>query len=148
MFLVPVSRNGSDLNRGFDRLFDDAFDRLFGLTAPPADTGAARSPALDVAESERQYTVKLDMPGVSRNDVKVSIDGRRVNVEAQVRKEDERKDGDRVVYRERTVSSYSRSFTLPAEIDQAESGAKFEDGVLTLTLAKRRASASAHLKVN
>ena len=145
MFLVPMTRN-SELARSFDRLFDDSFERFF---APAAQAnGNTRSPALDVAESDRAYTVKLDLPGVAKEDVKVSIDGRRISIEAQTRKDEEKKEGDRVVYRERSVSSYARAFTVATEIDQAESGAKLENGVLTLTLAKRGASASAQLTVS
>ena len=144
MFLVPMTRNASELARSFDRLFDDSFDRFLSPSAP----GAQRSPALDVAESDRAYTVKLDLPGVAKEDVKVAIDGRRVSVEAQARKDEEKKEGDRIVYRERSLASYARSFTVAAEIDQAESGAKLENGVLTLTLAKRGAPASAQITVN
>ena len=144
MFLVPMTRNASELARSFDRLFDDSFDRFLSPSAP----GAQRSPALDVAESDRAYTVKLDLPGVAKEDVKVAIDGRRVSVEAQARKDEEKKEGDRIVYRERSLASYARSFTVAAEIDQAESGAKLENGVLTLTLAKRNAPASARITVN
>lgn len=148
MFLVPVSRTSSDLSRGLDRLFDDSFfDRVFGA-APQGEVTSSRSPALDVTESERAYTVHVDLPGVAKGDVKIAIDGRRVNVEAAVQKHDEKKDGERVVYRERSVSSYSRSFTLPQDIDQAESQAKLDNGVLTLTLTKRRAATAAHLTVN
>ena len=144
MFLVPMTRNASELARSFDRLFDDSFDRFLSPSAP----GAQRSPALDVAESDRAYTVKLDLPGVAKEDVKVAIDGRRISVEAQARKDEEKKEGDRIVYRERSLASYARSFTVAAEIDQAESGAKLENGVLTLTLAKRGAPASAQITVN
>ena len=146
MFLVPVTRSASDLARSFDRLFDDGFERFF---APAAQTGTgARIPALDVSESERAYTVRLDLPGVAKEDVKVAIEGRRVSIEAQTRKDEEKKEGDRVVYRERSLSSYARSFTVAADIDQAESGAKLENGVLTLTLAKRGAPASAQITVS
>jgi HSP20 family protein len=147
MFLVPMTRNASELARSFDRLFDDSFERFFAPAAQ-GDGPAARSPALDVAESDRAYTVKLDLPGVAKEDVKVSIDGRRVSVEAHTRKDDEKKEGDRVVYRERSMSSYARSFTVAAEVDQAESTAKMENGVLTLTLAKRGAPSTAQLTVS
>lgn len=146
MFLVPMSRNASELARSFDRLFDDGFERFFAPAAQPA--AGARSPALDVAESEAGYTVKLDMPGVAKEDVKISIDGRRVSVEAQTRTEEEKKDGDRIVYRERSLASYSRAFTLASDIDQASSSAKLEHGVLTLTLAKRSATAASRLSVS
>ena len=133
MFLVPVTRSSAELARSFDRFF-----------AAPSQ----RSPALDVAESDRAYTVKLDLPGVAKEDVKVAIDGRRISVEAQARKDEEKKDGDRVVYRERSLASYARSFTVAVDVDQAESGAKLENGVLTLTLAKRGAPASVRITVN
>jgi HSP20 family protein len=145
MFLVPMTRNASELARSFDRLFDDSFERFF---APPTQGQASlRSPALDVAESDKAYTVKLDMPGVTKEDVKVSIDGRRVSVEAQSSKDEEKKEGDRVVYRERSVASFARSFTVAAEVDQAGSAAKLENGVLTLTLAKRGTPAAARITV-
>ena len=146
MFLVPMTRNASELARSFDRLFDDSFERFF---APSTQGGQAnlRSPALDVAESDNAYTVKLDMPGVTKEDVKVSIDGRRISVEAQSSKEEEKKEGDRIVYRERSMASFARSFTVAAEVDQAGSAAKLENGVLTLTLAKRGTPAAARITV-
>jgi HSP20 family protein len=145
MFLVPLSRNASDLARSFERLFDDGFDRFF---APAAQGSNLRSPALDVSESDRAYTVKLDLPGVAKEDVKIAIDGRRVSIEAQTRKEEEKKDGDRVVYRERSLASYARSFSVATDVDQAESTAKLENGVLTLTLSKRGTPAAARITVN
>ena len=144
MFLVPMTRHSADLARSFDRLFDEG---LFG--APNrADVPATRSPALDVAETERAYTVKLDLPGVAKEDVKIAIEGRRVSVEATTARGDEKKDGERVLYAERSVASYARSFTLPVDVDQAESSARMEHGVLTLQLAKRGASKATQLTVN
>jgi HSP20 family protein len=148
MFLVPLSRPGSELarhfDRHFDRLFDDTFERIL---APSAETTGRRSPALDVAESERAYTVTLDLPGVAKEDVHVAIDGRRVSITAEARREDEKKDGDRIVYRERAVASYARSFTLPLEVDQADAQARLDQGVLTLTLPKRGANVSQRIPV-
>jgi HSP20 family protein len=147
MFFVPMTRDSRQLSR----LFDDTFERFLGPVAGSEGSLAAqdtRSPALDVAESEHSYTVKLEMPGVSKDDVKVSIDGRHVTVLAQTQKSDEKKEGDRVVYRERSCSSYARTFSLPVEVDQSESGARLEQGVLTLTLPKRGARTAARITVN
>ena len=77
------------------------------------------------------------MPGVAKDHVKVSIDGRVVKVEARAEASAEKKDGDHIVYRERSLSQFARSFKLPVELDQAASSAKLDNGVLTLTLAKR-----------
>lgn len=144
MFLVPLTRHSADLARSFDRLFDE---NLFGAPGR-ADVPATRSPALDVAETERAYTVQLDLPGVAKEDVKIAIEGRRVTVEASTVRSDQKKDGERVLYTERSVASYARSFTLPVEVDQGESSARMEHGVLTLQLAKRGATKATQLTVN
>lgn len=143
MFIVPVSRDTQALSR----LLDDSFERFFGGSTP-SDNLAAHSPALDVAETERSYTIKLDMPGVAKEDVKVSVEGRQVTVQAQRQRSEERTEGERLVYRERTQASYARSFTLPLEVDQADAAARLEHGVLTLTLPKRSARSAAQITVN
>ena len=132
MFFVPVSRDSRHRAHLFDAL----------------ESAPSRSPALDVAETDIGYTVKLEMPGVAKDDIKVSVEGRKVSLQAQSANADEKKDGERVLYRERSVTSYARSFTLPVEVDQAESGAKLEHGVLTLTLPKRHLRAAAQITVN
>ena len=143
MFLVPfspASRTAHDFARSLERFFDDGLER--------GSEVAQRSPALDVAETEGGYSVNLDLPGVTKEDVKIAIDGRRISVSAQSQREETKKDGERVIYRERSVASYSRSFTLPEEIDQDGSQAKLDKGVLSLTLAKKRAAAARQLTVN
>lgn len=146
MFLVPVNRNLSQLSRSLDRFFDDSLG-LFNDTRD-ADTAALRSPLLDVSETEAAYTVKLDVPGVPKDAVKINIEGRRVTIDAEQSRDTEKKDGERVLYRERSVSRFSRSFTLPQEINQSESSAALDQGVLTLTLVKRVANGGSTLKVN
>ena len=144
MFLVPVTRRTPHWVRSFDSLFDASLERLFAGDEAPLP----RSPALDVAESDQAYTVTLDLPGVAKGDVKVSIEGRRVQIQAQSGKTDERKEGDRVLVRERAESSYARSFVLPVELDQERSTAKLDNGVLTLELAKRRSVSATQIAIN
>jgi HSP20 family protein len=148
MFMVPATRSPSQLLRSFDRLFDDAFERFLTTSGDLPGEPAARAPAIDVSETPQKYTVTADLPGVPKDAVKVSIDGKRVSIEAEVRKQDEKKEGDRVVYRERSYSRFARTFTLPVDVDQAASSAKLDNGVLTLELAKRNAPAAAQLTVN
>ena len=148
MFIVPVSRRSAARAHHFDRLLDTAFDQLF--SQPAADSAPVRRPAIDVSESDAGYVVTLDVPGVTREDVKVSIDGRRVSIVAEARAAEApaadaaateaTKPADRVILRERAQASYARSFTLQSEIDQSASQARLENGVLTLTLTKRSAS--------
>jgi len=145
MFLVPVTRSTSDLARSFDRLFDDNFDRFFGAGN---GEGALRSPSLDVAETERGYKVSIDLPGVAKEDVKITIEGRHVNVSARTQREETKKEGERVIYRERASASFARAFTLPEEVDQESSQAKLENGVLLLELSKKRVVAAKQLTIN
>jgi HSP20 family protein len=93
-------------------------------------------PAMDVAETEAGYTLSFDLPGMAKDQVKVSIDGRKVSVEAAPADADSG-DKARIVYRERSVPRFARSVTLPVELDAAASQARFENGVLTLTLVKK-----------
>ncbi|MCY7315409.1 MAG: Hsp20/alpha crystallin family protein [Rubrivivax sp.] len=137
-------------------MFDDSFERLFGTVATGTANGpangqdgvAAPSPALRVAETPKAHTVTLEVPGVAKEDVKVSVDGRQVTVQAQGQRHPERKDGERVLHRERPAASYARTFALPAEVDQTDANAKLDNGVLTLTLRKRSARSAAQITVN
>ncbi|MBE7419136.1 MAG: Hsp20/alpha crystallin family protein [Ideonella sp.] len=90
----------------------------------------------------------LDLPGVAKDDIEVSVDGRRVSITARTTKTHERKDGDRVLYSERAESSFARSFALPVEVDQEHSSARLEHGVLKLELGKRKAAITARIAVN
>lgn len=112
------------------------------------DADATRTPALDISEDDKAYAVTVDMPGVAKEAVKVRIDGRRVHIETATAEAAEPTDGSRVLYRERRAASYARSFALPTEIDQGQSQARFENGVLTLNLVKRVAENGGQLTVN
>ncbi|QPF74292.1 Hsp20/alpha crystallin family protein [Roseateles sp. DAIF2] len=138
MFVIPVARHpAAEFSRRIERLFD--LDRQ--------DAVALRSPALDISETDAAYTLRLDLPGVAREAVKVRIEGRKVSIDAeQVR--GEAKEGERSLYRERAVTRFSRSINLPKEVTQADSSAKLDNGVLTLTLVKRQLEGSGELAVS
>jgi len=112
------------------------------------DADVARTPALDISEDDKAYSVTVDMPGVTKDAVKVRVEGRRVHIETATAEAAAPTDGSRVLYRERRAASYARSFSLPVELDQAQSQARFDNGVLTLTLVKRVAENGGQLTVN
>jgi len=85
---------------------------------------------------------------VAKNDVRVSIEGRRVSIETQASKSQERKDGDRVLLRERGQSSYARSLVLAVQVDQDRCTAKLDNGVLKLELVKRQGASAAQNAIN
>jgi HSP20 family protein len=115
-----------------------------------AATGFEPEPMLrmDVAESEREYVVKAELPGVNKEDITVSVDGNTVSVSAEVKHEKDTKEGSKVLRTERYYGAVTRSFTVPTEIDFAKADAAYEQGVLTLTLPKAPGRESRKLDVH
>lgn len=114
MFFAPVVRTRSALpfrsfDRNFERFVNDAF---FGNAAP----------GFQVEQDDKAWTVTLDVPGVAKEDLAITIEGAIVRIET-------RKEAKRQV---------KAAYELPQEIDAQASGAKLENGVLTLTLAKQQ----------
>jgi HSP20 family protein len=131
-----------------DPFSDTAFDNLFRGVFRPLRAEPAPAPIkLDVAEQDGAYVVRADIPGVGKDDIQVSIDGNQVTIGAEVKRESETKEGQRVLHTERYFGSVHRSFTLPIDIDEATSAAKYENGVLELTLAKKAAQVGRKLTI-
>jgi len=120
----------------FDDLFKD-FGKGFWVKplSFPAETAVEMK--VDVKEDDKSYTVRAEIPGVKKDDIKVDIDGNLVSVRAEIKQEKEEKKGEKVVYSERTYGMASRSFTLPAEVDAKGAKAEYKDGLLSLTLPKK-----------
>lgn len=97
---------------------------------------------MDVKEVEGKYLVNAEIPGVNKDDIHVTIDGNRVSISAEVKKEKEEKEGERVIRSERSYGMASRSFSLADEVDQSQVQAKYSNGVLELTLPKKPGSSS------
>jgi HSP20 family protein len=133
---------GPFADAGFDELFRGFFRPVRGeKTAAPAPV------RIDVAESDNAYTVRAEIPGVNKDDIHVAIEGNQVTISSEVKRESETKDGERVLRSERYYGSVYRSFTLPTELDEAASEAKYDSGILALTLAKKPAVAGRKLTV-
>ncbi len=151
MFVMPVSRPVRTTARLVSPSFSSLVERLFD---EPFDRGApSRQPAMDVSESDTAYTMAFDVPGVRRDELKVSVEGRRVTLgrvddAAPVESAEAVAPAARVIYRERSTAAYERTVVLPAEVDPATSQAKFENGVLTLTLVKKVANGATRLAID
>jgi HSP20 family protein len=133
----------------FDEMFGDFWNRA-GLPAMPRYAEAAMSgrALMDVVDKGDTYEVKVDMPGVKKEDINVTVEGARVSISAETKTEKEEKEGDKVLHTERFAASYARTFELPVEVTEAGAEARYEDGVLTLTLAKRTPQTSKRLEVH
>ncbi len=97
---------------------------------------------MDVREADGQYLVKAEIPGVKKDDIHVTVEGNRVSISAEVKQEKEAKEGERVIRCERSYGMASRSFTLADEVEQSKVQAKYDNGVLELTLPKKAGSSS------
>ncbi|MGH8726482.1 MAG: Hsp20/alpha crystallin family protein [Burkholderiales bacterium] len=113
--------------------FNDLVDDLFKGFVPRLK--------VDVAEKNGAYTVTAELPGVRKEDIQVTIDGAEVTLAAEVKREKEVTQDERVLHTERSFGTVSRSFSLPQEVDEAKAEAKFRDGVLELKLPKKAAAA-------
>ncbi len=129
--------------------FHGSVDELFrGVFAPVRRESTSAAPVrIDVTETEQGYVVKAEVPGVRKDDIHVTIEGNQVTISAEVKRDAEAKEGERVLRTERYVGSVFRSFTLPVELDEASSEAKYEGGVLELKLAKKPAVAGRKLTI-
>jgi len=134
----------------YDPFADAGFDDLFrGFFKPVRVAGAAAplSIKMDVSENDKGYVVQAEIPGARKEDIQVTIEGNQVTIGAEVKREIEPKDGDKPLRAERYFGSLYRSFTLPVEVDEATSVAKFDNGVLELTLAKKPTLAGRKLTI-
>ena len=124
----------------------DPLDDLFrGFFVRPVDfNGSTQQPPtikMDVKEQGDNYLVHAELPGVKKEDIHVVVDGNQVSISAEIKQEKEIREGERVLRSERYLGKVARSFQLGQE------AAKFNEGVLELTLPKRAASPNKRLTV-
>ena len=127
----------------FHDIVDDLFKGFFVRPVSYDTRGGFEASRLkvDVSEKNGAYQVTADLPGVRKEDIHVAIDGAQVTLSAEVKREKEVAEGERVLHTERSFGKLTRSFSLPQELDEDKAEAKFRDGVLELTLPKKAAAA-------
>lgn len=126
--------------------FDDAFRNFL---RPWVSRGVELAPEMkvDLVESNGDYKLKAEIPGVRKEDIQIDIDENKVSISAEVKKETEEKKDDRVIRSERQYGYASRSLWLDKPVDQSKSKATYENGVLELTLPKKVASTAKRLTI-
>lgn len=127
---------------------DDVFNRF--MMRPLLHEGMEFEPQIrmDLKEAEGKYVVNAEIPGVSKDDIHVTIDGNRVSISAEVKHEKETRENERVLRSERSYGVASRSFTLAEEVDQSKVQAKYTNGVLELTLPKKPGSTRKEITIS
>jgi Molecular chaperone (small heat shock protein) len=136
----------------FPRTFEpmsDPFETLMRRMWQPVKWGqeGPMDIRIDVQENDKVYTVRAEMPGLKKEDIKVEIVGDTVSISAESKREEEVKEKGQIVRSERYYGSLYRSFSLGTEIDEAGASAKYVDGVLELTLPKKEGVSTKQINV-
>src|SRR5438309_8836226 len=144
--LVEFAKEYKMLNITRFNALEDAFENMYRgvpVWLPNLETRApvARAPAptqfrMDVTENDQEYQVLAELPGVKKEEISITINGNEVAVSAEVKQEKVVKNGETVLCAERYYGKIQRAFSLAQEIDEATAKAKYNDGVLELTLPK------------
>jgi HSP20 family protein len=92
---------------------------------------------MDVFEDDTAYHVKAEVPGVRKEDIHVAVEDNQISITAEVKREKDEKKGETALRSERYYGMQSRSFTLMHDVDQGKAEAKYQDGILELTLPKK-----------
>jgi HSP20 family protein len=141
------------IDEQFGRLVENMFDDFFTPFAPLSNwsrmnSEGVHSPRINVVETDKSFEIEAELPGVKKEDIKVSVDNQRVTIEAETRQETQQPgDGENVVYAERSARKYLRSFVLPTDVDDDKSQARLENGVLTMSLPKKQDTQAKRLTI-
>ena len=131
----------------FDDFFKDVAPGFFVKPLHGDPLPSASQIRIDVKETDKDFTVPADIPGLSKEDIHVSVEGSIVTLRAEIRQQDRQTEGEKVLRTERYYGEVSRSFQLPSDIDEANAKARYDNGVLCLTLPKKISSAPQRLTV-
>lgn len=134
----------SMMRREMNQLFNNFFhsdmqdDGSFGLSY--------WTPAVDVAELENEYIVNVELPGVSKEDVKITLESNILTIRGEKKEEKETK-GNNYRRLERSYGSFQRSFKLPTTVKSDKIDAVYKDGLLTITLPKEEEAKPRQIEV-
>lgn len=131
----------------FTNIFDD-FSVPSYIIKPLHGSPLQNSFKVDIKEAPGEYSIKAEIPGVKKEDIHISVDGGIVTIQAETSQHDQKKENEKVVQSECYYGTVFRSFQLPVEIDQGNTKANYENGVLKLVLPKKNGSKPHQIKVS
>ena len=117
--------------------FDRIFDRMFTHDSPRLSSAQSCMPAVDVTETETEFLLSADMPGIDKKDVSIDIHDGVITIKGESAIDNEKSTDDYRI-RERQLGSFNRSFRLPDNVNEVKVAAKFKNGVLKITLPKAK----------
>ncbi len=119
-----------EIQQEMDRWLEDRFARV-----PIFPEGMEFRPTAELLEGKNDYTLKMDLPGMSKEEVKIEVEGNRIAVSGERKEQREEKDA-KTYFSESTYGSFMRSFALPENIDESQVKAHFKDGVLRISIPR------------
>jgi len=138
MAMVPVSRTGYGLSRLPDR-FDEFLNRFFGGSESELFGGGGWCPALDISEKDDSVVVRVELPGLKGDEIDISVDRNMLTISGE-KKADSESSGENSYHVERRYGKFTRTISLPGEVDTAKIEAAQHEGVLTITVPKSEAA--------
>jgi len=124
------------LSETMPSLFDDFFKPWNEWFEGGLSMRTVKVPAVNITEQKNEYLVSLAAPGLKKENFKINVDGNMLTISSEKEENKEEKDK-KFTRKEYSYSSFSRCFTLPEEINQAKIEAKYEDGVLKISLPRK-----------
>ena len=121
--------------RRLNRLFDEAFGNWAAVPSENGTVTSAWVPACDITEDKENLRVVVELPGVKPKDVKISLENNLLSIRGEKKQESEQTT-DRVHRYERAYGTYERTFTLPSTVDADRIQARYDNGILTVTIPK------------
>jgi HSP20 family protein len=141
-----IARTETDLFSELRRLQDEML-QLFHASTGRGPFNAAFVPAIDVSEDKDNIVVKADLPGLTKDDIEITLQDNVLTVRGEKKQESETK-GKNFYRRERAHGAFHRSFELPASVNASNVAATFKDGVLRITLPKAEQAKPKQIQVN
>lgn len=120
---------------------------LFEWPRWPEMPPEARFPSLDVIDRDKEIQIRAEIPGIDKEDLSVTVTDRALSIKGESRHEEQSEEGE-LHRREIRSGSFSRTVTLPEEVDGQKAVASYKDGVLEIRLPKRRRSKKHDIKVS
>ena len=127
-----------------DRFVNDFFQTDSRLDLP---NGGTWSPAVDISETENALMVSAEIPGMKKEEIKISIHNNILVLKGEKKKEKEEKE-EKYHRIERTYGSFTRSFSLPTSVDPNKVKASYKDGILYVELLKKEEAKPKEISVN
>ncbi len=133
---LPKLRSKPESISTRDSLFDDLFNELYSLpTSFLSKSGMDLSPRIDVSETDAEYKIEAELPGINQKEIDVKIDNNILTIKGK--KEDTKEEKDKNYHlRERYYGTFQRSISLPSNIEPDKIDASFKNGVLHIVVLK------------